>query len=984
MEPDAFPDCFNEPVYSGGHNKRQKLGTSDHDSLTGLYNDASGASSAMPYDPFGDDIPWNNDPTDYFFSAAPNWTSTAWETQSGTQTMLPVPSIYASESFPIDLGAPISSDEGHNDFSFLDDQSGEHQAGPQETDQINHDTPFPSESLDCYGMLTKIPILSHRTGLSTVASSSLDLHFEPPNSLVLSSAGREFGCLEERTAEILATLAAQSRITFQMYGYATKRRANTKPAKGTKSGQNDLQYLLNTIIYGPREFGQGVGDYLVKCKMFLQDPLQCDRDVPYLNPHLLSRSEEVVMTSSLKVPASESLATQEVVAVDVTSDLFSQNCDDSHLQLTDPPDLLRTGLYKHQKKALTFMNQREQAWSFEDSPDSLWVKEVDDMGNLIYTNLVTEQSQRYEPSESRGGLLADQMGLGKTLTMISLIALNPAQLTSSLVFTAHGTIRRVKSTLIVVPFSLLDTWDTQLERHLKPNTLSWFAFHGSQKRKLLSLGGYDIVITTYETLMGQLKKHNDPKRTGSTLFYFAWHRIVLDEAHVIRNRSTAIAQACCALRASRRWAMTGTPIQNKPNDLGSLLEFLHLEPFRDPKIFETTVVKPWLKSADKDTSRLKKLIRYLSLCRTKAIIDLPHRKDMIKYVDLGPDEADLYESAKNRTVQKLDEALSVNPITPGVYLNALEWLNELRLICNHGLMHSKREAHKTPTVVSSDGPWNKSMAKKAFATLVDAGSAICKLCDANLAAGAGEADSFEHSKPSLSKCLTVVCGLCIQNRLNGEKVPGCGCHPVCPKAEVSWAPESSNKSLEARLPSIEEGKVSTKLKTLLKDLQQYEKAEKSVVFSFWTYTLDLIESLLRQRGTIPYARIDGSLSRTRREQEIQRFQTDDSVRVILVSIICGGTGLDLTAASRAYLLEPQWNPMIEEQALSRIHRLGQTKEVNTIRYRVRGSFEEKVAMVQDMKRDIAAGAFSSDSYVGVVNKSSQLQEFRDAFGRPGE
>jgi hypothetical protein len=68
-----------------------------------------------------------------------------------------------------------------------------------------------------------------------------------------------------------------------------------------------------------------------------------------------------------------------------------------------------------------------------------------------------------------------------------------------------------------------------LPRHLKPNSLSWFKFHSSQKRKLLSLGGYDIIITTYETLMGQMKKHNDPTWTNSTLFSFAWHRIVLDE-----------------------------------------------------------------------------------------------------------------------------------------------------------------------------------------------------------------------------------------------------------------------------------------------------------------------------------------------------------------------------------------------------------------------------------------------------------------------
>jgi len=234
--------------------------------------------------------------------------------------------------------------------------------------------------------------------------------------------------------------------------------------------------------------------------------------------------------------------------------------------------------------------------------------------------------------------------------------------------------------------------------------------------------------------------------------------------------------------------MTGTPIQNKASDLGSLLEFLHIEPFEDPKIFDAMVVKPWLKSPEKDTAKLKRLIRYLSLCRTKAIIDLPRRRDVIQYIDLGPEEAMFYQVARDRTVQNLDEALAYNPVAPGMYLNALEWLNELRLICNHGLMHTRRELQKGPASASAAGPWNKTEAKKAFRTLVDAGSAICKLCHANMAAGSGEADSFEHSKPTLSQCLTVICGSCIQNHLNGEQVPGCGCSPVCPKAEVSWAP----------------------------------------------------------------------------------------------------------------------------------------------------------------------------------------------------
>lgn len=139
--------------------------------------------------------------------------------------------------------------------------------------------------------------------------------------------------------------------------------------------------------------------------------------------------------------------------------------------------------------------------------------------------------------------------------------------------------------------------------------------------------------------------------------------------------------------------------------------------------------------------------------------------------------------------------------------------------------------------------------------------------------------------------------------------------------------------------------------------QILELTSNSVVFSYWTYTLDLIESLLR-KAQISYTRIDGQHSGGKREVAIQKFQTDSTIQVILVSITCGGAGfvlskhckfkfqltaprsLDLTAASVVYLLEPQWNPMMEEQALCRIHRLGQDKEVKTIRYRIRGSFEQ--------------------------------------------
>lgn len=272
--------------------------------------------------------------------------------------------------------------------------------------------------------------------------------------------------------------------------------------------------------------------------------------------------------------------------------------------------------------------------------------------------------------------------------------------------------------------------------------------------------------------------------------------------------------------------MTGTPIHNRPMDLGSLLEFLELYPFSHPKVFESEVIKPWLKSEDRDISRLRQLIKYISLCRTKHIIDLPKRKDKIHYLDLSGEEQEFYDMVEGRTVQKLDEALSSNPLAPGKYLNALEWLNELRLICNHGLMHSRKEPQKRSIAVSQDEPWNKATATKAFKILVSTGEAICKLCPTNMDQGTGDSTTIEVSKPSLSKCLTLICGSCAQNRPGGEKVPACSCTPVCPKVEVSWAPDGTSDHPRKQLPTMNEGQIPTKLNALLRSLEDSYATEK--------------------------------------------------------------------------------------------------------------------------------------------------------------
>ena len=180
------------------------------------------------------------------------------------------------------------------------------------------------------------------------------------------------------------------------------------------------------------------------------------------------------------------------------------------------------------------------------------------------------------------------------------------------------------------------------------------------------------------------------------------------------------------------------------------------------------------------------------------------------------------------------------------------------------------------------------------------------MCGNLITNGGGGGSSSEFPKPFLSKCLILTCGSCVKHSVGDELAHRCPHDSFCTSIEVSWASENEGQArIERVLPSIQPERVSTKLKTLLKSLQTCYLGEKrydcisfeitntnvllSVVFSYWTTTLDIIESLLRQ-SDISYTRIDGKHSGERREEAIEKFQTDEKVQVILVSITCGGAG----------------------------------------------------------------------------------------------
>lgn len=159
---------------------------------------------------------------------------------------------------------------------------------------------------------------------------------------------------------------------------------------------------------------------------------------------------------------------------------------------------------------------------------------------------------------------------------------------------------------------------------------------------------------------------------------------------------------------------------------------------------------------------------------------------------------------------------------------------------------------------------------------------------------------------------------------------------------------------------------STKIRQLLRILHEETPTYKTIVFSQFTSMLDLIEPHLNRAG-MTYVRYDGSMRNDAREAALQSLRTDPRTRVLLCSLKCGSLGLNLTAASRVVIVEPFWNPFVEEQAIDRVHRLNQTVDVKVFRLTIRDSVEERILALQERKRELAAAAIE-----GAGNKVGKL------------
>jgi non-specific serine/threonine protein kinase len=152
---------------------------------------------------------------------------------------------------------------------------------------------------------------------------------------------------------------------------------------------------------------------------------------------------------------------------------------------------------------------------------------------------------------------------------------------------------------------------------------------------------------------------------------------------------------------------------------------------------------------------------------------------------------------------------------------------------------------------------------------------------------------------------------------------------------------------------------SIKLDELAREISENIGNHKALVFSQFLGMLSLIREKLEALD-IPYEYFDGSTSAPDREKAIRAFQENEACRVFLISLKAGGVGLNLTAADYVYIVDPWWNPAVEQQAIDRTHRIGQTKNIFAYRMICKDSIEDKILQLQERKRSLAKDLIADD------------------------
>ncbi|KAF4990389.1 hypothetical protein FGRMN_8524 [Fusarium graminum] len=570
-----------------------------------------------------------------------------------------------------------------------------------------------------------------------------------------------------------------------------------------------------------------------------------------------------------------------------------------------------------------------------------------------------------EKTEWKGGLLGDEMGLGKTIQAVSLIMSDyPAK----------------QPTLVLVPPVALMQWQQEIKSYTD-GTLKTFVYHGTNQRTkgmtARELKKFDVIMMSYNSLESMYRKQEKgfKRKDGlykerSVIHSIDFHRIILDEAHCIKTRTTMTAKACFALKTGFRWCLSGTPLQNRIGEFFSLIRFLNIRPFasylckqcpcstlewsmdensrcsgckhagmQHVSVFNQELLNPIQTYGNYGPGReafrkLRLMTDRIMLRRLKKdhtnSMELPVKEIYVDRQFFGEEENDFANSIMTSGQRKFDTYVAQGVLLNN-YANIFGLIMQMRQVADHPDLLLKKNAEGGQNVL------------------------ICCICD-------------EPAEDTVrSRCKHDFCRACVGSYVRSTDEPDCPrCHiPLSIDLEQPEIEQDENlvkkNSIINRI-KMENWTSSSKIELLVHELHKLRSdnaSHKSIIFSQFTTMLQLIEWRLRRAG-ITTVMLDGSMTPAQRQASIEHFMTNVNVECFLVSLKAGGVALNLTEASRVFIVDPWWNPAAEWQSADRCHRIGQTRPCTITRLCIEDSVESRMVLIQEKKTNMINSTVNAD------------------------
>ncbi|KAL8137930.1 LOW QUALITY PROTEIN: hypothetical protein V2J09_003931 [Rumex salicifolius] len=790
------------------------------------------------------------------------------------------------------------------------------------------------------------------------------------------------------------------------------------------------------------------------------------------------------------------------------------------------PYIIKAPVVKTRKKSKGKKDKVPLMWEIWEQEDNRWVDEhMNEDTNLNQKNgstpemieapkdLILPLYQRewlawglkQEESVIKGGILADEMGMGKTLQAIALV-LAKREITqaigednlSSLPSTSKE-LPEIKSTLVICPVVAVTQWVSEVERFTSIGSTKVLVYHGANRGKSIEqFSAYDFVLTTYSTVESEYRRFVMPpkkkckwcgkayadrqmlthekyfcgpnairterqskqdkkqkrisskslkqkaessnsknneieegvdekgsskksrrKRKPSLIGLLdniqeipvivdtnqGRGKSILHSAHYIKEKRSNTAKAILALESFYKWALSGTPLQNRVGELHSLIRFLRIVPYsfylckdcdcrtldystclahvgqyrlhsfscqrreaspasecsscshkcvRHFCWWNRNVATPIQESGNSFRGQRamvllkQKILKNILLRRTKkdraCDLALPPRIVSLRQDTLDVKEEDYYTSLYNESQAQFNTYVQRGTVMNN-YAHIFDLLTRLRQAVDHPYL----VVYSTKNCLENEATEDNNSNEQA-----------CGICH----------EAIED--PVVTSCAHAFCKACLIDYSSTLGEVSC---PSCSKPlTVDFSSAVSNVDTKASLKGykrssilnrikLDDFQTSTKIDALREEIRfmiERDGSAKGIVFSQFTSFLDLISYSLQKSG-ITCVQLVGSMSMSARDAAIKRFREESDCRIFLMSLKAGGVALNLTVASHVFLMDPWWNPAVERQAQDRIHRIGQYKPIRIVRFVIENTIEERILKLQEKKELVFEGTVGGSS-----------------------